>query len=283
MVSLFRSPQQVYQVISRDSKLGLGTALRELAAYKDLLYMITWREIRIKYKQTVLGFMWALLMPSILVGSGILMRYAFATLSGTHVGSGDVATIGVKALPWTFLVSSIRFASASLISNTNLVTKIYFPKVIFPISAVFSQMVDLGLAAIALVALLCALNVGLSWYLFWVPCLLVILVLLVIGLGILLSAANLFFRDVKYIVEVVLTFAIFFTPVLYDVSIFGSRGSLLLLNPVAPILEGLNQCIVLHSSPSPGWVAYSGLVSILIFIFASRIFRVLEPRFAESI
>jgi ABC-type polysaccharide/polyol phosphate export permease len=259
------------------------TALKEVVAYRDLLYMLTWREIRIKYKQTILGFMWALLMPLILVGSGILMRYAFATLSGAHVVSRDVATIGVKALPWAFFVSSIRFASASLISNTNLVTKIYFPKVIFPISAVFSQMVDLGLSAMALVVVLIALNVGLSWNLLWVPCLLVILVLLVSGLGILLSAANLFFRDVKYIVEVVLTFAIFFTPVLYDVSMFGPRGRFLLLNPVAPILEGLNQCIVLHRSPSLAWVAYSGLVSIFVFAFASRMFLALEPRFAESI
>jgi ABC-type polysaccharide/polyol phosphate export permease len=219
----------------------------------------------------------------IIVSAGLLVRYALSVLAGRTLATAEVATIAVKSIPWAFFVASIRFSSMSLISNSNLVTKIYFPKIIFPIASVFSQVVDFALSASVLVIVLFVLQVGLSWHLLWAPLLLLILILLVTGIGILLSAANLFFRDVKYIVEILLTFAIFFTPVLYDISLFEEKGTILLLNPIAPILEGLNDCIVLHSSPSAAWTLYSGLVSLVIFVSALRVFRVLEPRFAESI
>ena len=99
----------------------------------------------------------------------------------------------------------------------------------------------------------------------------------------LLSAANLFFRDVKYIVEVIVTFAIFFTPVFYEAELMGKWKTLLLLNPVAPILEGLNDCIVLRQMPELNWIAYSGLFSLGLIVFSYTFFKRLEPAFAESI
>jgi homopolymeric O-antigen transport system permease protein len=258
-------------------------AFQELMRYRDLLYMVTWREISVKYKQTVFGFLWAILMPLIIVSAGILVRYAFSLLSGRGLGDADVASIAIKSVPWAFFVSAIRFSSISLISNANLVTKIYFPKVIFPIAAVLSQLIDLSLASVVLLALLSVMKIGMSWQLLWVPVFLIILILFVTGLATFLSAASLFFRDVKYVVEVVLTFAIFFTPVLYEVSHLGSKGHFLLLNPVAPILEGLNSCIVYRNPPQLAWILYSGLISVVTFAFSMRVFYILQPRFAESI
>src|SRR5215831_2163438 len=99
-------------------------AIRELFEHRDLLYMITWREIKVKYKQSVMGMLWAVLMPLVLVCAGIIVRYAFATVSGVSLSLPDLTPVAVKAAPWTFFVSALRFGTNSLIANTNLVTKI---------------------------------------------------------------------------------------------------------------------------------------------------------------
>src|SRR4029453_2122444 len=150
-----------------------------------------------------------------------------------------------------FFVSSLRFATLSLITNTNLVTKIYFPRELFPIAATLSQLFDFIVASIVLGVVLTAAGLVASAQLLWVPVLIVMLVSLVLALGLLLSALALFFRDVKFIVEVLLTFGIFFTPVFYDVEMFGEWAPILLLNPLAPILEGFAACIGGHQAFSP--------------------------------
>src|SRR4051812_10725463 len=108
-------------------------SLAELVARRDLLYMMTWREIRIKYKQSVMGMLWAVLMPTVIVLAGVVVRYGFQLLSGKPLALEDVASVSVRAVPWAFFVSSLRFATNSLISNSTLVTKIYLPREIFPL------------------------------------------------------------------------------------------------------------------------------------------------------
>ena len=119
----------------------------DLVRYQDLLYMLTWREIRIKYKQSVMGLLWAVLMPCLIIAAGVMVRAAYAKLSGVPMGYAQIATVSVKALPWAFVISAVRFATVSLTGNANLVTKIYFPKDIFPISAILSQLFDFAIAA----------------------------------------------------------------------------------------------------------------------------------------
>lgn len=257
--------------------------LRELERYRDLLYMLAWRDIRIKYKQTVMGFMWAVFMPLLIISAGMLVRYAFSRLSGQPLVWTDIAMVAVKAVPWAFFVSSLRFSTLSLVANTTLVTKIYFPRELFPLAATLSQFFDLTVASVALAVVLAVAGIGVSIQLLWVPVLVVLLVSLVLALGILLSALALFFRDVKYIVEVVLTFGIFFTPVFYEVGLFGERAWLLLLNPLAPILDGLAACIVHHEAPALGWLAYSATFSFVALVSSYKVFRTLEPAFAENI
>jgi ABC-type polysaccharide/polyol phosphate export permease len=120
-------------------------------------------------------------------------------------------------------------------------------------------------------------------HLLWVPLLLALLIAQVVGLSLLLSAANLFFRDVKYLVEVVLTFAIFFTPVFYSVALFGDRGKYLLLNPVAPLLEGLDAVIVQGHAPDAFWTAYAAGWAVVLLLVTPPVFLRLEPKFAESV
>ncbi len=257
--------------------------LRELYRYRELLFMITWRDIKVKYKQSVMGFMWAIFMPMLIVSAGILVKYAISILSGKPIVLSDLATVSVKAVPWAFFVGSIRFGTNSLLQNKTLVTRIYFPKEIFPIAAVMSSLFDFAVAGAVLGVVLLILKTGTSIYLLWLPVLIILLVVLALGLSIMLSALNLFFRDVKYLVEVILTFAIFFTPVLYDVDMFGEAGRILLINPVAPILEAMSSCVVLHRSPESWWLLYSATVSLLFLLLAYSKFKKLEPRFAERI
>ncbi|HZV60772.1 MAG TPA: ABC transporter permease [Candidatus Eremiobacteraceae bacterium] len=256
--------------------------LRELYKYRELLLMIVVRDIKVRYKQSVMGLFWAILMPVLIVCAGILVRYAYAIAAHKPLDLADVVSVAAKSVPWAFLVASIRFSTQSLIYNPNLVTKVYFPKEIFPIAAVLSQLFDLFIAGTVLAILLLVFKVGFGLQVLWVVPLLGILILLAIGIALLVSAGSLFYRDVKYIVEALLTFAIFFTPVFYEVAMLGSRGKWLLLNPAAPLLEGFSSITRGHT-PNLYWLGYSLGFSLVTILFAYILFKKVESSFAESI
>jgi homopolymeric O-antigen transport system permease protein len=258
-------------------------AIEELIERRDLLYIITCREITVKYKQSVMGMLWAVLMPSIIICAGLVVRYAFAMVSGKSVVLQDLTSVAVKAAPWAFFVSSIRFGANSLIGNANLVTKIYLPRLVFPLAAVFSQLFDFFIAGVVVCIFLIVAGAGWSIQLLWVPVVVGALLVLTLAFAIICSAASLFFRDVKYIVEVLLTFAIFFTPVFYESELFGAWAPFLLANPVSPLLEALSSAVVFHQTPSLPWLFYSIGFSLSLFAVAIQLFQKLDPYFAESI
>jgi len=255
----------------------------EFGQYTQLLLMLTWRDIKIRYKQSLMGFAWAVLMPVLVIGSGLIVMVAFAAMSGKPINKLDVLSVAVKSVPWAFFVSAVRFATNSLVMNKELVTKIYFPREILPIAAVAANLFDFLLASSVLLLILVGMRIGTSVYLLWVPALLILLVLLTISCGILLACANLFFRDVKYLVEVLLTYGVFFTPVFYSASMLGKWGFILLVNPVGPVLESLKNTIILHRAPDLPWLAYSAAWGIFGFLLAWNIFQKAEGSFAESI
>ena len=245
--------------------------------------MIAWREIKIRYKQSAMGVMWAILLPTVIVAAGIVVRYGMSALSGKTVSMQDIAAVTVKGLVWAFFAGALRFSSTSLIANPNLVTKIYMPREIFPLASVLSQLLDLGVASTLVFVIFLFTRLGASWELLWVPLLLLITVALVTGWALLVSAACLFFRDVKYLIEVFLTFAVFVTPVFYDVSMFQKWANLLLLNPLAPLLGGLEKCIVYGRMPSLPWLSYSAAVALISLAAGFHFFKKWEPKFAENI
>jgi ABC-type polysaccharide/polyol phosphate export permease len=245
--------------------------------------MLAWREVKVRYKQSVMGLLWAVLMPLVIVGAGLIVRLAFTHASGTPLARLDLVSVAVKAVPWAFFVSALRFGTNSLVTNANLLTKIYLPRLIFPLAATLAQLVDFVVAAAVIAIFLFIMRTGLSVHLLWVPLLAGVLIAMAASLAIILSAASLFFRDVKYLVEVLLTFAIFFTPVFYDSSLFGPWAAVLLLNPVSPILEGLAATVVGHREPSLLWLSYSLTVTALLVVIAVALFRKVEPFFAESV
>lgn len=269
--------------------------------YRELLGELARRDVRIRYKQAVMGFGWAVFMPVLIVLSGCLVRFAMAQTAGGSLNRLDVAGIAVKAVPWAFFVGSLNFGTISLTANINLVSKIYFPREVLPLSATLAQAFDAGIGSIALACLLPLLGARPGLALLWVPVLVVLLLLLTSATTLFSSCANLFFRDVKYIVQVLVTFGIFFTPVFFDPATLGATGSrIVMLNPLAPILEGLRLAVI-HGHNlldplvtasatgrpivqwTPWFLAYSAAWAILGFLGASLLFHRAEYAFAEYV
>jgi lipopolysaccharide transport system permease protein len=268
--------------------------------YRELLYQLTRRDIRIRYKQAVMGFGWAVFMPIFVVAAGVLVRFAIANLSGRPLELGGIAGLVVKALPWSFFVGALGFAAGALVGNSNLVGKVYFPREILPLSVILAQGFDTLISSVAVAVILLVLGLKLSFALLWVIPLALLLLAFTIGAGLFVSCTNLFFRDVKYIVQVLVTFGIFFTPVFFEPVMFGPVGAkLMMLNPLAPILEGLRLAIVERHNLleplilttakgqvlawSPWYLAYAAAVSIGGLIGAAVIFHRLEQLFAEYV
>jgi lipopolysaccharide transport system permease protein len=256
---------------------------REIVQYRHLLYILSWRDIKIRYKQTVMGFLWAVFMPVLIVLAGLVVRKAMSVLSGKPMETTELLSVMVKSLPWAFFIATIRFATSSLVGNRSLVTKIYFPREVFPFSAVLSNLFDFAISFIALVAAFALFRAEVTIHALWFLPLMVLLVVMTAGFGLILSCANLFFRDVKYIVEVIVTFAIFFTPVFYEAKAFGKWEILLLLNPVGAVLESINIAVVHHQSPDPFWVFYASIWAFGGFFASWYVFHRSEYLFAENI
>jgi ABC-type polysaccharide/polyol phosphate export permease len=230
-----------------------------------------------------MGFLWAIFMPIMAVLAGILVKTAISFISNKPMDLTGIISISVKVLPWTFFVSATKFSVNSLVGNRELVTKIYFPREVFPYASVLACLFDFLIAIITLTFLLIIARIGISVYLLWLPVILIFLLLFTSGVGLLLASANLFFRDIKYVVEIILMFGIFFTPVFYEASTFNKWKFLLLLNPIGSMLESINNTVVLHRTPEIFWLSYAAFTSILMFIFGSIIFHKTEPYFAENI
>lgn len=213
----------------------------ETFRYRELLLQMVLRDIRLRYKQAIMGFAWALCMPLLIVASGFLVKFAMAHISGTQVDMSSIAGMAVKAMVWSFFAGCVSFSSGALTGNMNLVTKIYFPREILPLSAICTQFFDtcIGSAALA-VLIFFALGVAPSWAMLWLLPLVLMVFCLTLAIALFVSCANVFYRDVKYIVQVVIMFGIFFTPVFYEPVMFGPTGSkAMMLNPLTPIMEGM--------------------------------------------
>lgn len=272
----------------------------EVWEHRELLEQLTRRDIKLRYKQAAMGLAWAVFMPCLIVLSGLIVRYAMAQISGATLKQSDIANIAVKGVGWAFFVGSLGFATASLVGNSNLVTKIYFPREVLPLSSVGAQSFDTTIGLLTLVIVLPFLGVRLHPSFVWVPLLLLLLLLFTTGVSLFLSCANLFFRDVKYIVQVVLMFGIFFTPIFFEPSMLGPRGAqLAMLNPLTGILEGLRLTVVegrslLHpisvvvkGVERPVWepleLVYSAVCAVVAVLGSAMMFRRLQHLFAEYV
>jgi lipopolysaccharide transport system permease protein len=269
---------------------------RDLWRYRELLIQFTKRDIRIRYKQAVIGVAWAILTPLVVVLSGWVLRVAFGRLSGEMPSAAILAGVAVKSLGWAFFVGALGFGTASITGHLTLITKTYFPRAILPLASVLTQLVDAGIGMIALIILLPFFSVQLSAAMLWTIPLVALLILLTTAITLAASCANVFFRDAKHLVQIVLSFGIFFTPVFFDAGALGATGSrLLMLNPLAPLLEGLRLAIVqehsllapiVHAgvvSWTPWYLAYAALWAVGGLLLSMGVFRRAEFKIAEYV
>lgn len=278
----------------------IKSATIEVWEHRELLEQLTRRDIKLRYKQAAMGFAWAVFMPCLIVLSGLIIRFAMAQISGQALARVDIANIAIKGVGWAFFVGALGFATASLVGNSNLVTKIYFPREVLPLSSVGAQAFDTSIGLLTLCIILPLLGVRLHASLAWVPFLLVLLVLFTTGVSLFLSCANLFFRDIKYIVQVVLMFGIFFTPIFFEPAMLGPRGAhIAMLNPLTGILEGLRlsvveghnllypMSVVIKGVERAVWepweLVYSGVCAVVAVLGAALMFRRLQHLFAEYV
>jgi homopolymeric O-antigen transport system permease protein len=250
----------------------------EQIEFRELLYQMTSRDLLLRYKQTAMGFAWALLTPVLntLIFSVVFTRVAVVA---TPVPYPLFAFCGL--LTWNFTASALRFAVVSLTSNTNLVTKVYFPREIFPFSAIAVAFVDFAVASSALVALMAYEHVGPTPTLVLLPVLVAVQAAFTAGLALLLSMANLFYRDVKYLFEIVLTVWMFASAVVYPVAnLTGWFGVVVRANPMTAIVEAYRNVVLYGRPPDPsfGWTA---ALTVLLLPTAWLLFHRAEFQFAE--
>ncbi len=277
---------------------------KEIYAYRELMFALAYRDIRVKYKQALMGIAWVFLMPLLAIMSGICFRIAMSVFAGRSLALETITGLMVKTVPWLLFSGVVGTASASLLGNMGLISKIYFPRKIVPVSSILSTLVDFTIACTGVIIILTTIGflsptiyevtgwaifgggssgVTLSWMLLMVPLLIALLVLMGLGLGLLFGAANLFFRDVKYIVQVLLQYGVFFSLVFFTYTELGQYGWVLLLNPVAPILESM-RCIVVQGQMDPylwPWLVYSVIMTLLIAMVGCTVFDRAESLFAE--
>ncbi|MDB4906511.1 MAG: O-antigen export system, permease protein [Gemmatimonadetes bacterium] len=217
----------------------------ELWQSRELVMQFALRDLRLRYKEALMGWGWAILMPVLIVFSGVILRSIIARAGGQHVTLETAAEIAVKAVPWAFFASTIQTATQSLVANRALIGKVYFAREAIPLGAVAGQMVDLVIGmAMALLVLVFAGHIP-TWSWLWTLPLLALLVLSTTGVSLLLSCANLFFRDVRYVVGVVMSFGIFATPIYYTPDMVGPTGARLLAwNPLSAVMLGLQRVLV---------------------------------------
>jgi lipopolysaccharide transport system permease protein len=254
--------------------------VHEQVEYRELLATIARRDLMLRYKQTIMGVGWAICMPLLntAVFSMIFMRVAPLD---TGVPYPLVAFCGLAA--WNFSASSFRFALSSLTGNPSLVTKVYFPREIFPVASVLVSLADFAVSAVVLVMLMAYYGVGVHATVLLLPLVVLVHVLFTTAIALLLSMANLFYRDVKYLFEIGVSIWMFATSVVYPVDrIGGWLGTALALNPMTPLIDAYRQVLLLGEAPGAPfyWAATTAVVALAVSWWG---FHHAEYEFAESL
>ena len=255
--------------------------LKDLWTYRELLYFLTLRDIKVRYKQTVIGVLWAILQPVLTTAIFTVIFSQFARIDNLPIPYPLFALSGL--LLWLFVNSSITTASNSLISNTNLVTKIYFPRLIVPIAATLSGLIDFVLGLVLLVGLMIYYGIGLTWQIVFAPIFIVLTITLALSFGTLFAALNVRFRDVKFALPFALQIWMFVSPIFYPASILSEQWRVVFaFNPLTGILEGFRAALF---GSEFDWFAV-GVSVVLIFILALLslfVFKRMEDDFADLI
>ena len=279
--SVAARPSHLVDVI-QPSKGWVPLKLGELWHYRELLYFFVWRDVKVRYKQTALGAAWAVIQPvfTMLVFSIFFGRLANMPSDGVPYPIFVFAAL----VPWTFFANALGQGSNSLVGSGNLITKVYFPRLVVPTASVISGLVDFLIAFAVLVLLMTWYGIGLSLKILWLPVFVLHAVITALAVALWLSALNVQYRDVRYTVPFLTQFWLFATPVAYPSSLLSPGWRIAYgLNPMVGVVEGFRWAL-LDTGPAPGLMpVISGLVSVVLLVGGAFYFQRLERTFADVV
>ena len=271
-------------VIIEPSRGLSGAWLRELWSYRELLFFLAWRDVKVRYKQTALGVLWVVMQP-------LLMTVIFTVFLGVlaRVPSDGLPfplMVYVGLLPWTFFANSVMQGGSSIVGNSNLITKVYFPRLIIPSAAVAARLVDFAVAFVILFGMMAYYRVGLTPQVLVLPALVVLTALLALGVGMLVAALNVRYRDVGVLLPVVMQLWMFTSPVLYPVRLVRDAWPhlyrLYALNPMVGIVDGFRASLLGQRLDWPS-LAWAAGLTLFTLVGAAYAFRSVEKSFADVI
>ena len=274
------------EVVIRPTGGWIGPQLRELWAHRELLYFLTWRDIKVRYKQTVFGVAWAVIQPLALmvVFSALFGQFATTASSGEQVPPSIFFYAGL--VPWTLFAASLTGSSQSVVAGQGLVTKVYFPRLIMPIAATGSYLIDFAIATAVLLGMMAFYGIVPTVAILWLPIFALIALITSLGIGIGMSALNAKYRDVGYAVPFVMQLLFFLSPIIYPATstfVPPAIRPFYALNPMVGVIEGFRWAL-LGLGEAPGLMTLvSALTSTCLFIAAVLYFRRLERSFADVI
>lgn len=254
--------------------------IRELWQYRELLWALTLREIKVRYKQTVLGVAWAVLQPAALT---LIFTIVFGFFLKVDSGSIPYPVFSYSALlPWTFFTTAVSFGALSVVNNGNLVTKVYFPREILPLASVGAAFFDFLMASIIFVFLLVFYHVSISPSIVFTLVIIPSIFLMTVGISFFLSTLNVLFRDIRFVVPLILQIWLYLTPVIYSSGQVPEKYRFYMsLNPLTPLIEGFRDVTVYGKFPGVWHVILSTIVSVLIFVIGFWFFKSKEKIFAD--
>ena len=264
------------------SRGWVSLKLKEIWEYRELLYFLTWRDVKVRYKQTALGAAWAIIQPffTMVVFSLFFGRLAKMPSDGIPYPIFSFAAL----VPWTFFANGLSQSSNSLVGSANLITKVYFPRLVVPISSVTSGIVDFVLAFVVLVGMMLFYGIAPTANVLWLPLFLLLAMVTALGVGLWLSAMNVQYRDVRYALPFLTQFWLFATPIAYPSSLLSEPWRTLYgLNPMVGVVEGFRWAL-LGTQTAPGLaIGVSSLAALALLVSGAFYFRRMEKTFADVV
>lgn len=273
---------QNFDIVIEPNKTEV-TYWKDIWRYKDLFYILAWRDIKVRYKQTVLGIAWSVIRPLLTM---IIFTIVFSKIAKLP-SEGDAPypiLVYAAMLPWQFFANALSETSNSLISNSNLISKVYFPRIIIPTSTIVTSLVDFGISFVLLFFMMLYYQYLPSWQIIILPLFLVLACIAALSFGLYLSAVNVKYRDFRYIIPFITQFGLYISPVGFSSSIVPEEWKILYaLNPMVGIIDGFRWCII-GNMPFPAMaVGFSVLVSSIVLFIGIKYFRKVEKSFADVI
>jgi len=257
--------------------------LKELWIYRELIFFLTWRDLKVRYKQTLLGASWAILKP---VLSMVVFSIFFGNLAKVPSDGIPYPIFNFTALlPWELFAIALTSASKSLVSNSNMITKIYFPRIILPISSILAGLVDFAIGFLVLIGMMAYYRIIPTPAIWTLPLFILLTMITALGVGLWLSALNVLYRDVGYVMPFLTQFWMFITPVVYSTSLLPEKWRTIYgLNPMAGVVDGFRWALLGIEESAPGpMLAISAAIAVLILISGLYYFRRMERLFADRV